>query len=155
MRNVKIIALAFVAISLLVVPLAWSQGGNPPASTKESGQTSGHGQTAVDQTDKDKDAKTVRKLTGCLQKGDGANEYVLTAKDGSRWELRSERVEMAPHVGHTVTITGTAGRAHAKAHEMKEEVKGEMKEHGMAKDAKERGHLEVTKMTHFSDTCKE
>jgi hypothetical protein len=50
MRNVKLIALMFVAISLLIVPLAWSQGGNPPASTKESGKTSGHGQTAVEQT---------------------------------------------------------------------------------------------------------
>jgi hypothetical protein len=50
MRSVKLIALVFVAISLLVVPLAWSQGGNPPASTKESGKTSGHGQTAVEQT---------------------------------------------------------------------------------------------------------
>ena len=50
MRNVKIIALALVAISLLVVPPAWGQGGNPPASTKESGQTSGYGQTAVEQT---------------------------------------------------------------------------------------------------------
>ncbi|HYN14839.1 MAG TPA: redoxin domain-containing protein [Terriglobales bacterium] len=33
MKNVKPIALALVAICLLVVPLAWSQGGNPPAST--------------------------------------------------------------------------------------------------------------------------
>ena len=30
--------------------VAWGQGGNPPASTKESGQTSGHGYTAVEQT---------------------------------------------------------------------------------------------------------
>jgi hypothetical protein len=29
---------------------AWGQGGNPPASTKESGATSGHGYTAVEQT---------------------------------------------------------------------------------------------------------
>jgi ketosteroid isomerase-like protein len=29
---------------------AWGQGGNPPASTKESGQTSGKGVTAVEQT---------------------------------------------------------------------------------------------------------
>jgi uncharacterized protein (TIGR02246 family) len=29
---------------------AWGQGGNPPASTKESGQTSGRGYTAVEQT---------------------------------------------------------------------------------------------------------
>jgi quercetin dioxygenase-like cupin family protein len=41
-----------VAIHLLVVSLAWSQGGNPPASTKESGDTSGHGMTAVEQTGK-------------------------------------------------------------------------------------------------------
>lgn len=29
---------------------AWGQGGNPPAFTKESGQTSGHGYTGVEQT---------------------------------------------------------------------------------------------------------
>jgi ketosteroid isomerase-like protein len=29
---------------------AWGQGGNPPASTKESGATSGHGMTAGEQT---------------------------------------------------------------------------------------------------------
>jgi hypothetical protein len=29
---------------------AWGQGGNPPASTQESGATSGHGYTAVEQT---------------------------------------------------------------------------------------------------------
>lgn len=29
---------------------AWGQGGNPPASTKESGATSGKGMTAVEQT---------------------------------------------------------------------------------------------------------
>jgi ketosteroid isomerase-like protein len=49
MRSVKLIALALAAICLLAA-LAWSQGGNPPASTKESGQTTGHGMTAVEQT---------------------------------------------------------------------------------------------------------
>jgi len=41
----------FVGTLVLVVglPSAWGQGGNPPASTKESGQTSGHGYTAVEQ----------------------------------------------------------------------------------------------------------
>ena len=29
---------------------AWGQGGNPPASTKASGKTSGRGYTAVEQT---------------------------------------------------------------------------------------------------------
>ena len=104
-----------------------------------------------DDSDKDNKART---LTGCLQKGDGAHEYALTAKDGSTWELRSDSVKLAPHVGHTVTITGTASRAHAKAHEMKEDAKEEMKEHGMAKSAKEHGHLDVTNLTMVSDTCR-
>jgi uncharacterized protein DUF5818 len=56
--------------------------------------------------DKDKDGDKARTLTGCLQKGDSANEYELTAKDGSTWELRSDGVDLAPHVGQTVTITG-------------------------------------------------
>ncbi len=50
MKSVKLIAFGLLAMSLLVVPLAWSQGGNPPASTKESGATTGKGMTAVEQT---------------------------------------------------------------------------------------------------------
>src|SRR5271157_3337024 len=46
------------AISIFIATLvlgvgslpAWGQCGNPPASTKESGETSGHGYTAVEQT---------------------------------------------------------------------------------------------------------
>jgi 2-iminobutanoate/2-iminopropanoate deaminase len=50
MRKANLIVLALVAICLLAAPLALGQGGNPPASTKESGATSGHGMTAVEQT---------------------------------------------------------------------------------------------------------
>jgi hypothetical protein len=50
MKNAKLIVLLLVTMGLLAVPLAWSQGGNPPASTKESGETSGHGMTAAEQT---------------------------------------------------------------------------------------------------------
>jgi cytochrome oxidase Cu insertion factor (SCO1/SenC/PrrC family) len=35
MKSMRLIAPVLVAVCLLVVPLAWSQGGNPPASTKE------------------------------------------------------------------------------------------------------------------------
>jgi len=52
MRKVNVIVLALVAIYLLAASLALGQGGNPPASTKESGATSGHGMTAVEQTGK-------------------------------------------------------------------------------------------------------
>jgi Protein of unknown function (DUF5818) len=103
--------------------------------------------------DKDKDDKKASTLTGCLQKGDGAKEYKLTAKDGSTWELRSDRVDLAPHVGHTVTIHGTRSALHAEAHEAKEKTKSEMQEHGMDKNATEHGHLKVTKLTMVSDSC--
>jgi hypothetical protein len=47
MRNRTI---TFLAVVLTVATLAWSQGGNPPASTKESGATSGKGMAAAEQT---------------------------------------------------------------------------------------------------------
>lgn len=95
--------------------------------------------------------KKTRTLTGCLQKGDDANEYNLTTKKGSTWEIKSDSVKLGEHVGHTVTITGVV--SHHKEHAMKEDTKAEMKEHGMDKDAKEHGHLTVTDLSMVSDTC--
>jgi len=95
--------------------------------------------------------KKTRTLTGCLQKGDDANEYKLTTKPGSTWELKSDSVKLDEHVGHTVKVTGVV--SHNKAHGMKEDTKSEMKEHGMDKDAKEHGHLTVTAVDMVSDSC--
>jgi hypothetical protein len=95
--------------------------------------------------------KKTRTLTGCLQKGDDANEYNLTTKKGSTWEIKSDSVKLGEHVGHTVTITGVV--ANATAHGMKEDTKEEMKEHGMDKHATEHGHLTATDLTMVSDTC--
>ena len=103
--------------------------------------------------DKDKEDKKAPTLTGCLQKGEDANEYALTAKDGSTWELKSDNVDLAPHVGHTVTITGTRSGMHADAHAAKEKTKSEMQEHGMAKNEHEHGHLKVTNLTMVSNSC--
>jgi len=95
--------------------------------------------------------KKTRMLTGCLQKGEDANEYKLTAKGGATWEIKSDSVKLDEHVGHTVKVTGVV--AHSKEHAMKEDAKAEMKEHGMDKDAKEHGHMTVTDLTMVSDTC--
>jgi hypothetical protein len=95
--------------------------------------------------------KKTRTLTGCLQKGDDANEYNLTTTKGSTWEIKSDSVKLGEHVGHTVTITGVV--ANATAHGMKEDTKEEMKEHGMDKHATEHGHLRATDLTMVSDTC--
>jgi hypothetical protein len=95
--------------------------------------------------------KTTRTLTGCLQKGEDADEYNFTAMDGGGWEITSEIVKLDEHVGHTVRIVGVV--SNALAHGMKEDAKEEMKEHGMAKHATERGHITVTDLTMVSDTC--
>jgi hypothetical protein len=95
--------------------------------------------------------KKTRTLTGCLQKGESANEYDLTAKDGGTWEIKSDSVKLDEHVGHTVKVTGVV--PNAMAHGMKEDTKEEMKEHGMDKSATEHGHLTVTDLTMVGDTC--
>jgi hypothetical protein len=100
---------------------------------------------------KDKSAD-VRTLTGCLSKAEGAHEYKLTTGNGSTWELHSDTVKLSPHVGHSVTVTGKV--RNADLHGAKEDVKDEMKEHGIDKDATEHGHLNVTKVSMVSDSCK-
>ena len=53
MKSAKLIALMLIAIPLMAASAAWGQGGNPSASTEESGAISGHGMTAIEQTAKE------------------------------------------------------------------------------------------------------
>jgi hypothetical protein len=96
--------------------------------------------------------KKTRTLSGCLQKGDHANEYKLTTAKGATWEIKSDTLKLGDHVGHTVTITGVV--SNATMHGMKEDAKAEAKEHGMDKDSTEHGHMTVTNLKMVSDTCK-
>jgi hypothetical protein len=96
--------------------------------------------------------KKTRTLTGCLQKGDDANEYKLTTAKGGTWEIKSDSVKLGDHVGHTVTITGVV--SNAKMHGMKEDAKAEAREHGVDKDSTEHGHMTVTYLKMVSDSCK-
>ena len=95
--------------------------------------------------------KKTRTLTGCLQKGDDANEFSLTTAKGGTWEIKSDNVALAEHVGHHVTVTGVV--SNAKLHGVKEDVKAEAKEHGMDKHSAEHGHLSVTDLKMLSDSC--
>ena len=95
--------------------------------------------------------RKTRTLTGCLQKAGDANDYNLTTKGGGTWEVKSDSVKLAPHVGHTVTLTGVV--PNATLHGLKEDVKGEAKEHGVDKDSTEHGHLTVTNAKMVSDSC--
>ena len=94
-----------------------------------------------------------RDITGCLSKGDSANEFLLKANDGSTWEVKSSNVALADHVGHTVTATGVV--SNAKMHNMKEDAKDAAKDSGMTKSNEEHGHLKVTDVKMVSDSCQQ
>jgi len=54
--------------------------------------------------------------TGCLQKGQEQGGYYLTDQSGKTWELTG--TELASHVGHKVTVSGTQ-MEHSQSHETK------------------------------------
>jgi hypothetical protein len=133
----KIVKLSFclvaaLSLSLSSVPLQAQEPAAPaPATAKPI-----HSQITV---------------TGCLQKGDSADEFAIAGENGKTWELRSHTVKLGEHVGHTVTITGVRHQE-TKAEEAKEE-KTEAKESKEA-EAKEAGDLRVTSLKMVSDSCK-
>ena len=103
----------------------------------------------------DKPKSKVRTVTGCLSKAEGGDEYILTGRNGSTWEVHSndsgDHVSLADHVGHTVTATGVV--SNAKLHNMKEDAKETAKDAGIKKDDTEHGHLTITSMRMVSESC--
>ena len=95
--------------------------------------------------DRDDDRGKVREYTGCLQK-DG-DDYELMADNGSTWELKGERANLAEYVGHTVRVTGTVN--HEKMHDAKEKAKDKTQD-----NPNEHGHLTVTDVKSVSRSCR-
>jgi hypothetical protein len=95
-------------------------------------------------------------LTGCLQKGDEANTFLLTNATGTgadkadRWELigAPASLKMSDHVGHKVEVSGHAVGAGAAA--KMEGKKGTKADH--AEEAGEH-HLQVRSLKHVAPTC--
>ena len=102
----------------------------------------------------DKPKSKVRTITGCLSKHEGGDEYLLTGKNGSTWELHSSdsRVSLAKHVGESVTATGVV--SHQKLHNMKEDAKDTAADTGVKKDNAEHGHLKVTSIHSIGGSCR-
>ena len=103
MRKVNIIVLVLGALQLLATTLALGQGGNPPASTKESGATSGKGMTAEQQTaDGSGDPSRITYL-----------RLYCTPDGNSHWEsvaVELPKIDFAPpaapiHIGGKVTAS--------------------------------------------------
>ena len=83
-------------------------------------------------------------VTGCLQKGDEANEFSITGEDGKNYDLTSSAVDLAKHVGHKVTVTGTFKP------ESYEKEKGEKEANEKAPEA---GDIRVMNLKTVSASC--
>ena len=108
---------------------------------------------AQEETSASKSKSDVRTVTGCLTKGDGADEFLLTGNDGSTWEARGSKsgVDLASHVGHTISATGVV--SNTTAHNLKEDAKDAANDTGMKKDNTEHGHLKITDVQMVSESC--
>lgn len=137
MKRTMFATLAFVVLTTLV---SLAQQPANPDSTKPA---------ATQEKQDDKTTNHTKTVTGCLQKGDEAGEFAITGEDGKTWELTSKSVKLDEHVGHQVTVTGSAHR------ESKAEEKAEKKEGQMEKAAgkEEYGDLRVTDLKMVSATC--
>ena len=89
-------------------------------------------------------APKVHNMVGCLAKGDAPGSYMLTdvsvpANGPKTVGIVSSSVDLAPHVGHKVQITGTA--VPPKDAEMDKNV------------PKAPHYMKVTAMKHLAATC--
>jgi len=107
---------------------------------------------AQNSNDDTKAKSKTRTVTGCLTQGDGANEYLLTAQDGSTWEVRSDAVSLGDHEGQTVSATGVV--SNSTAHNLKEDAKDAAQDAHMKKHNTEHGHMTITDVQKVSGSCK-
>jgi len=120
-----------VSLILVVFGLSWAFAQDTSSDTKSKSAT--------------------RTITGCLSKGDSANEYLLTGNDGSTWEVRSDTVSLADHVGHQVSATGVV--TNATAHNLKEDAKDIASDTHIKKHNSEHGHMKITDVQMVSSSC--
>jgi hypothetical protein len=107
---------------------------------------------AQDATSSGKSKSDVRAITGCLAQGSSSDKYVLNGNDGSTWDVKSDTVALADHIGHTITAKGTV--SNVTMHNMKEEAKDAASSAGMKKSNNEHGDLEVASVKMVSKSCK-
>jgi hypothetical protein len=94
------------------------------------------------------DKGSPKTVTGCLQKGDEPVGFFIMDADGTHWELYpADKVSLADHVGHTITVTGSIAKR-SEAQEKKSQPY-EKKETGTG------GHhdLKVSDVKMVSDSC--
>jgi len=83
---------------------------------------------------------SAQRVTGCVRKGADANHYRLLDDNGKLWNLQSQNVSFAPHVGHWVTVSGTIPQKSDN-------------DNDKAGDTSPQNDLMVTKLEMVRDTC--
>ena len=140
----KKLLLVYFACTVLVCLVAVAQ------STKQDyPATQDTAKTNAQEKQAEKPAKGTMTVTGCLQKGDEVGEFSIAGEDGKVWGLRSSTVKLEDHVGHKVTVAGTAS-GESKAEAKKEKKEGEVEN---ASQKEEYRDLSVTSLKMISDTC--
>jgi len=91
---------------------------------------------------KAQEAPKVHSMTGCLKAGPTSGSYMLTdvEKGPKMVGIVSSTVDLAPHVGHKVELTGTAVPEDEAIKENKDVPKSPH-------------YMKVTAMNHISATC--
>jgi hypothetical protein len=77
-------------------------------------------------------------ITGCLRKGATATSFTVTDENGKSWEVHSKTVQLRPHLGQTVTLTGTIPKPSKDS-----------------TDTTPQNHLRVTSLEMVRDSCKQ
>ena len=140
----KKLLLVYFACTVLVCLVAVAQ------STKQDyPATQDTAKTNAQEKQAEKPAKGTMTVTGCLQKGDEVGEFSIAGEDGKVWGLRSSTVKLEDHLGHQVTVAGTAS-GESKAEAKKEKKEGEVEN---ASQKEEYRDLSVTSLKMISDTC--
>jgi len=128
-----------VAFAVLVSLSAFAQYGQDNSAKPDTQQSK-----------EQKPAKEAKTVTGCLQKGDEPGEFSIRGEDGKVWGLKSSSVKLEEHLGHTVSVTGTASEE-SRAQEKKEKREGEVEK---AANKEDYGDIRVVSLKMVSETCK-
>jgi hypothetical protein len=83
-------------------------------------------------------------VTGCLKKGDKKDVYSVTDASGKKHWVTSSTIPLSGHVGHTVTVSGTAAMDNKMGSDTSMKASGDMN----------MGPMNVTSMTMVSASCK-
>lgn len=136
MKRVMLTTLSFVFLTTFVCLAQEPAKDNPKETTTPEKQA--------------QKATPIKTLTGCLQKGHEVGDFSITAEDGKTWDLSSTTVKLGEHVGHQVTVTGSAHRESKTAEKTEEKKEGQVEN---AAGKEEYGDLLVTDVKMVSETC--